>query len=367
MATWASMEITAAVLRTTDGPYSLETVTLDDPGPGEVIVRITAAGLCHTDQIPRMMEGLAPIITGHEGAGVVEVVGPDVPGVAVGDHVICSYASCGACRACERGEPYNCETFMLLNLSGRDGAFATRAHDAAGNDVAARWFAQSSFASHALVAARNLVVVDPDLPLEVLAPLGCGFLTGAGSVLEALGTGKGQSLVVFGAGAVGLAAIMAAAAQGAGPIVAVDLHESRLQLARKVGATSTVVGGAERSMADLMEALGGLADFSFDTTGVPGVILDALRILRPGGHCGVVGVQQGDLTLDPGVLIGKKLSSILEGSAVPHTLIPRLIEWWRDGKFPLEELVRTYPFSEIDAAEAASLSGEVIKPVLIPD
>lgn len=361
------MQITAAILRSTDGPYSLEPVTLDAPGPGEAIVRITAAGICHTDQMPRMMEGFTPIITGHEGAGIVEAVGPEVADVAVGDHVVCSYASCGACAACNRGEPYDCETFMVRNLTGRDVNFGTRAHDAEGNEVASRWFAQSSFATHALVETRNVVVVDPDLPLELLAPLGCGFLTGAGSVLEALSVEAGQSLVVFGAGAVGLAAVMAAAAVGADPIVAVDLNSERLTLAREVGATGTAEGGTDTTMADLMGHLGGLADFTFDTTGVPGVILDALRVLRAGGHCGLVGVQQGDLTLDPGILVGKRLSSILEGNADPQVVIPRLIGLWQDGAFPLERLVRTFPFSAIDEAEAASLSGEVVKPVLTFD
>lgn len=360
------MEITAAVLRTTDGPYSIETVTLDQPAAGELIVAITAVGLCHTDQMPRMMDGFVPIITGHEGAGIVEAVGPDVEGIAVGDHVICSYASCGECAACRRGEPFNCETFMLRNLTGRDVNFGTRVHDAHGDEVASRWFAQSSFASHALVEAHNVVVVDPSLPLELLAPLGCGFLTGAGSVLEALEVGADQHLAVFGAGAVGLAAVMAAAALDAGRIVAVDLNADRLAMAREVGATGTVVGGTDTAMAELMGELGGLADFTFDTTGVPAVILDALRILRPGGHCGLVGVQQGDLTLDPGILVGKRVSSILEGSSDPQAMIPRLIELWQRGQFPVEKLVRTFPLSAIDAAEAASLSGEVIKPVLVP-
>lgn len=361
------MDITAAVLRTTDSPYTLERLELDDPGSGELVVRITAAGLCHTDQIPRMMPGLTPIVTGHEGAGVVEALGSDVEGINVGDHVICSYASCGQCAACGRGEPYNCETFMARNLTGRDVNWGTRARDRDGNEVASRWFAQSSLATHALVEARNVVVVDADLPLELLAPLGCGFLTGAGSVLEALGVAPGQSLVVFGAGAVGLAAVMAGAAVGAAPVIAVDLNPKRLELARQIGATDTVVGGTDSTTTELMAALGGTADFTFDTTGVPAVIQVALSILRPGGHGGLVGIQQGDLTLDPGILVGKRVSSILEGNADPQVMIPRLIELWRDGKFPVERLVQTFPLAAIDEAEAASLSGEVIKPVLIPD
>lgn len=361
------MEITAAVLRSTDGPYRLERVRLDEPGAGEVLVRIVGAGLCHTDQLPRAMEGFCPVITGHEGAGVVEVVGADVTGVQVGDHVVCSYDSCGSCAACGEGRPWNCATFLLRNLTGRDENFATGAHDSDGNEIGSRWFGQSSFATHSVVAARNVVVVDDALPLELLGPLGCGLLTGAGSVLEALAVGEGQSLVVFGAGAVGLAAVMAAAAVGAGPIVAVDLHAKRLALAGELGATATVVGGTESTLASVMEAVGGAADFSFDTTGVPAVILDALRILKLGGHAGLVGIQTGDLTLDSGVLVGKKISSILEGNADPQVTIPKLIALWQDGKYPIERLVQTFPLAAINEAEEASLSGEVIKAVLVPD
>ncbi len=361
------MEITAAVLRTTDGPYRLERVQLDEPGAGQVLVRIVGAGLCHTDQLPRAMEGFCPLITGHEGAGVVEAVGAAVTDVQVGDHVVCSYDSCGECPACGQGRPWNCDTFLARNLTGRDADWTTGAHDADGNEVGSRWFGQSSFATHSLVAARNVVVVDDALPLELLGPLGCGLLTGAGSVLEALAIGAGQSLVVFGAGAVGLAAVMAAAAVGATPIVAVDLHATRLELARELGATATVVGGTETTLASVMEGVGGGADFSFDTTGAPPVMLDALRILKLGGHAGLVGIQTGDLTLDPGVLVGKRVSSILEGNADPQVTIPKLVALWQDGKFPIERLVQTFPLAAINEAEEASLSGEVIKAVLIPD
>ncbi|MBS1848797.1 MAG: zinc-binding dehydrogenase [Actinobacteria bacterium] len=359
------MEITAAVLRTADGPYRLERVTLDEPAEGEIVVRIVGAGLCHTDQLPRAL-GMVPIVTGHEGAGVVEAVGPSVERVAVGDHVVCSYDSCGTCAACGRGEPWNCETFLMRNLTGRDVNWATRMHGADGEEIASRWFAQSSLATHALVPERNVVVVDPSLSLELLGPLGCGLLTGAGSVLEALSVRAGERLVVFGAGAVGLAAVMAAAAVGADRIVAVDVQPRRLTLASELGATDTVPGGGDSLGTDLLGVLGGLADVSFDTTGVPVVIQAALGVLRPGGRCGLVGIQHGDLTLDPGALIGKTVTGILEGNSDPHVVIPRLIGLWQDGKFPIERLVQTFPLAAINEAEEASLSGEVIKPVLLP-
>ena len=360
------MEITAAVLRTTDGPYRLETVELAPPGPDEVLVRVVAAGMCHTDVVPRQLDGFLPIITGHEGSGVVEEVGAEVQGISVGDHVVLSFDSCGRCASCTGGLPSYCDTFMVRNLSGRDVAGQTRVTDADGGEIASRWFGQSSFATHCLATSRNVVVVDEDLPLEAMGPLGCGLLTGAGTVLRSLDVQPGEGLVVFGAGAVGLAAVMAAAVVGADPIVAVDLHQHRLDLARELGATHVVAGDAPGLVEDLSGITGGGATYAVDTTGVPAVMQSALAAVRMGGQVGFVGVQTGDLTLDPVALVGKRVAGILEGDADPHELIPHLIGLWREGRFPFDRLVKTFPLAGINAAEAASLSGEVVKPVLRP-
>lgn len=360
------MKITAAVLRTTDGPYALEDVDLDAPGPDEVLVRIVGAGMCHTDVVPRQMEGFLPIITGHESSGVVEAVGADVAGVAVGDHVVVSFDSCGTCDLCRRGKPSYCESFITRNLTGRDVNWATRVHDAAGAEVASRWFGQSSFATYCLATHRNVVVVDPEVPLELVGPLGCGILTGAGTVLVELAVEADRSVVVYGAGAVGLAAVMAAKVAGATPIVAVDLHQSRRDLALELGATHVLDGADEGIAAAIGEITGGGADYVIDTTGVPSVMLGALAATRLGGHCGFVGVQTGDVVLDPLAIVGKKVSGVLEGGADPHVLIPRLIGLWKEGRFPFDRLVKTFPLAEINEAEAASLSGQVVKPVLIP-
>ena len=363
------MEITAAVLRSTDGPYGLETVQLRDPGPDEVLVRIVGAGMCHTDVVPREELSFSPppIITGHEGAGVVEAVGADVEGIAVGDHVVLTFDSCGNCAACAAGRPAACESFLVRNLLGRALDGSTGVTDADGGEVASRWFGQSSFATHALTTARNTVVVDPSLPLEQLGPLGCGVLTGAGTVLVALDVQPGASVVVFGVGAVGLAAVMAAVVAEASTIVAVDLHDDRLALARELGATHAVRGDAEDLVAQVVDVTAGGADHSVDTTGVPAIMLAALQGLRPGGSCGFVGIQQGDLVLDVTALLGKTAMGVLEGNADPHVLIPRLIELWQAGRFPFDRLIETFPLSAINEAEAAALAGSVIKPVLLPD
>lgn len=360
------MDITAAVLRDAEGRHELESVTLTEPGPGEVLVKVVGVGMCHTDVVPRGMPGLLPIIAGHEGAGIVEAVGDGVSDVTVGDHVVLTFDSCGTCISCQGGEPAYCETFMVRNLTGRDPAWGTRVTDTEGNEIASRWFAQSSFATHCLANVRNTVVVDPELPLELLGPLGCGILTGAGSIFVELDVQEGEGIIVFGAGAVGLAAIMAARVVDADPIIAVDLHESRLELAGELGATHTVDGADPELTARLGEICVGGADHTFDTTGVPSVMQTALATTRIGGRCGFVGVQTGDLVLDPLALVGKRVTGILEGGADPQIVIPELIALWKDGRFPFHRLVRTFPLAEINEAEEASASGEVIKPVLIP-
>ena len=216
------MKTTAAVLRGHDQPYTIESIDLRDLRPHEVLVRIVAAGMCHTDVLPRVPGFIAapPIVAGHEGAGVVEAIGGDVTRVAVGDHVVLSFDSCGTCANCNAGQPAYCDTFIVRNLFGRELDGTNTATDADGAPVAARWFGQSSFASHAITTERNTVVVDKSLPLEKLGPLGCGIQTGAGSILGALDVQPGTSVAVFGAGAVGLAAVMAAKVAGATTIVA---------------------------------------------------------------------------------------------------------------------------------------------------
>jgi aryl-alcohol dehydrogenase len=361
------VKITAAVLRRSDGPYVLEEVDLDPPGPGEILVRVVGAGMCHTDLVPRLSAAFSPppIITGHEGAGLVEAVGEGVRDVRAGDHVVLSFDSCGECANCHAGVPSYCDTFLLRNLLGRRLDGTTGVHDGAGGEISSRWFGQSSFASHCVTNQRNAVVVDRDLPLELFGPLGCGILTGAGSVLVGMAVRPGSSFVVFGAGAVGMAAVMAAKVVGASPIIAVDVVAHRLELAVGLGATHVIDGTRDDVVPQIQELTGG-ADFAFDTTGNPAVIAGAVAALRMTGHCGLVGIQSEPLVLDPAAIIGKTVSGILVGGADPHVVIPELIGLWRQGRFPFERLIKTFPLGAIDAAEEASRSGQVVKPVLIP-
>ena len=361
------MRIEAAVLRDPMGAYEIEEVELADPGPGEVRVRVVGAGMCHTDVLPRA-GGMAapPIVTGHEGSGVVEAIGAGVTSVVPGDHVVLSFDSCGTCRPCTAGAPAYCDTFLPRNLSGVRLDGSTSLTDAQGRPVAARWFGQSSFATHCLATERNVVKVDPSLPLELLGPLGCGVQTGAGSILVAMKVSAGSSLVVFGAGAVGLAAVMAGVVAGATTIVAVDLHQHRLDLALELGATHVFRGDDADLVAGIQAITGGGADYTFDTTGSPVVMRAALTCLRMTGVCGYVGVQTGPLELDGLALIGKTAMGILEGGVDPQTFIPHLIELWQAGRFPFDRLVETFPLSNINEAEQSSLRGGTIKPILIP-
>nr|BFE82361.1 hypothetical protein GCM10020093_049620 [Planobispora longispora] len=259
------------------------------------------------------------------------------------------------------GAPSYCDEFLMRNASGLRTDGTSGATDPTGAPVAARWFGQSAFATHAVATERNLVRVDPSLPLELLGPLGCGLQTGAGSVLNVLNVRPASSIAVFGAGAVGLAAVMAAKVAGAGEIVAVDLHPGRRELALELGATRAV-DGADPELA----AAVGQVDCSFDTTGVPSVVTTAVGVVRPLGTCGLVGAGGGEITLQPESFAGRSIRYIFEGDAVPQQFIPELIRLWQQGRFPFDRLIRTYSLDEINEAERDSANGTTIKPVLLP-
>jgi aryl-alcohol dehydrogenase len=357
----------AAVLRTTDGAYSLETVTVGPPGPGEVLVRVVGAGMCATDHFGRsglLGDTFLPAILGHEGSGVVEEVGPGVTGVVPGDHVVLTFDSCGTCEACVGGGPTNCASFELLNLIGRRPDGTVSARDADGSELTSRWFGQSSYAGYAVATARNVVPVDREAPLELLGPLGCGIQTGAGAVLNVMRPAPTQSLAIFGTGAVGLSAVMAAALAGVGEIVAVDVDAGRRELALELGATRAV-DGADPDVAAAVTAGGPGMDFTLDTTAVGAVMGTAVQALRRPGLAVLVGAGLELLSLHPSQLAGRSVTYVYEGGGIPQVFVPRLVELWRAGRFPFDKLVRTYPLDEIDAAEEDARTGRAVKPVLL--
>lgn len=360
------MKITAAVANGPDQPFSIEPVELDDPRPDEVLVRLVATGVCHTDIFFRDLMPSAAVL-GHEGAGIVEAVGSGVTKLRPGDHVVLSYAFCGVCPSCDAGSPYYCHDFFRFNASGAraDGsATLTRA----GAPLFGNFFGQSSFATHALAHQANTVKVRKDAPLELLGPLGCGIQTGAGSVMNGLEPLPGEPLVVFGAGAVGLAAIMAANLIGCEPIIAVDPLPARRDMAIGLGAHHALDPNAVDPVAAIMEITKGGALYTLECTGIPAVFEQAVRALAPRGSCGLIGAPPpGSLgRIDLGNLLGKgiRIRGLIEGESQSEAFIPHLLELFLDGLLPFDRLVTFYELDQIDTAIRDSLEGRTIKPIL---
>jgi len=362
------MKIKAALSIGAEAPFEIAEVELDEPRADEVLVKLSAVGVCHTDLTMKAAwpEAMSPIVLGHEGAGVVEAVGQDVTGVGPGDHVLLSYRSCGSCPQCAASHATYCHNFRGLNASGSrpDGSTTMRRN---GAQVYGSFFGQSSFASHALAYASNIVVIADDVDLSVAAPLGCGVQTGAGAVLNVLRPAGASSLVVFGAGGVGLSAIMIAHATGVDTIIAVDPVPTRRRLAAELGATATIDPAAD-DVADAVRQLTGAgATHALDTTAIGAVINQAIDALAPLGTLALVGVGAPEVTINVQHVIGggKSLRGVIEGDAVPQEFLPRLLEMHAQGRLPLEKLVRTYDFNDIDAAVADAASGSTVKPVLV--
>ena len=361
------MKITAAVSRGEGDAPTLEQLEQEEPRAGEMRIRLVATGICHTDLHEHPgRHSPQPIVLGHEGAGVVEKLGEGVRGFEVGDHVILSGNSCGACPSCRANRPTYCDLAMPLCFGGQrlDGSTALSCGDEA---IHSHFFGQSSFASHAIVPERTAVKMDKDLPLEKLGPLGCGVVTGAGGVIEALKVDFGDTIAVFGTGGVGLSAVMAAKLVGARRIVAVDINRERLELARELGATDCIPAD-EEGVADKVRAVTGRGvGFSFNTTTVPEVHTTALEVLAMNGTAGFVAAPRGEWAPKMFAMLagGRQLRGILGGDAHPGLFLPRLADYWRQGRFPFDRLLTFYPFAEIDRAFADAHSGKAIKPVLL--
>ncbi|NUU24500.1 MAG: NAD(P)-dependent alcohol dehydrogenase [Streptomycetaceae bacterium] len=366
------MRITAALTETQGAPFTLAPLDLDDPRPGEVVVRIVSSGVCHTDLIVRDQWYPVPLpaVLGHEGAGVVTAVGDGVTYVRPGDHVVLTFNSCGGCRMCAQGRPAYCDQFFAHNFAGTrtDGSTPLHRTDSVEGDVHGVFFGQSAFATYALATERNVVKVDPEAPLEILGPLGCGIQTGAGGVLNSLRPPAGSSIAVFGAGSVGISAVMAAVVAGCTTVVAVDLNGQRLQLAEELGATHVINAAEGDTVERLREITGGLGvDYSLETTAVPAVLRQAVDALNQGGTCGLIGAAAlgTEASVDmSSLLFGRSLRGIVEGDSVPRLFIPKLVDLYRQGRFPFDRLIRTYRFADINEAVEDSEKGTTLKPVL---
>jgi len=364
------VKITAAVARSVHAPLEFETLELDDVRDDEVRVRLVAAGVCHTDALVRngVLPTSLPVVLGHEGAGIVEAIGEGVTAVAVGDHVVLGFNSCGACPQCESGHPAYCADFPRLNFGGQrvDGTTSLRTDS---HPVASHFFGQSSFATHANVAARSVVKVPSTVSLELLGPLGCGITTGAGTVLNVLRPESGSSIVIFGTGAVGNAALLAAIVAGCSTIIMVDVVEKRLELARHLGATHVINGLHEDAVGIVREITGPGAHYAIDTTGNAEVFRQMIDALAPQGSAALVGAAAPgtEASIDIGAFLvnSPTVTAVIEGDAIPQTFIPYLVDLYEKGLFPFDQLIKTYPFADINQAFADSETGVTIKPVVV--
>lgn len=361
------MRVTAAVAREAGAPLALEEIELDEPRDDEILVRMEAVGVCHTDMNARdqRLPCPLPMVFGHEGAGTVAAVGSAVTRVVPGDKVLLTPDFCGHCTRCRMGQTTYCDNVMAVAFGGQRPDGSPRAHRGT-EAIRANFFGQSSFADHALATERNVLPVAADADLSVLAALTCGVQTGAGAVLNAMPMQPGGSFAVFGAGAVGLAALMAAVQSGASHVVAVDRVSSRLDLALELGATHILdVTSGTDVVGEIHKVTGG-CDVVLDTTGVPDVIRQAVLSLGTQGTCGIVAGSGQELSLPTMALVsrGRSLRGIMGGDAVASVFLPRLIQLHDQGRFPFDRLVRHYPFADVNRAMSDSLDGSTIKPVL---
>lgn len=361
--------VTAAVARAAGAPFTIESARLRAPRGDEVLVRVVATGLCHTDLIVRDQYYPVPLpaVLGHEGAGVVEAVGPNVKALATGDHVVLTYGACGHCTSCVGGHGAYCRQFFALNFGGADADGQTAIRDEAGQPLHDHFFAQSSFASYALARENNAIKVPKQAPLELLGPLGCGIQTGAGAVIHSLAVRPGSSFASFGAGAVGMSAVMAARIAGATTIIAVDIVPSRLALALELGATHAI-NSREVDVGDAIREITGGVDYALESTGLPAVLSQGIDALGSRGTMGVVGAPKlgtkAEFDVNSLLLGGHTIRGIVEGDSVPQTFIPQLVQLHLQGRFPFDRLVKFYPLDQINQAAEDSSKGIALKPIL---
>jgi aryl-alcohol dehydrogenase len=365
------MEIKAAVVHEIGGDFSIEQVELSEPNDDEVVVRVVGSGICGTDL--GAVHGHLPIppppsVFGHEGAGIVERVGARVTKVKPGDHVVLAWDYCGECAACKMGKELYCMNFFLHNFHGArpDDSPTMRKGDGI---IHGCFFCQSSFADFALASERNVVKVQDDVPLEVLAPMGCGIMTGAGAVINSLQARPGSSIAVFGTGTVGMSAILAAVVCGCTTIIAVDVNPERLKMAKELGATHAVNAGKADPVETVLDITSGGPEFSLECVGNPEVLRQAVDVLPRLGECGLLGVVPPgtEVSLDMDLIMnGRTVKGVLGGDAIADLFIPKLVELYKQGRFPFDQMITFYPFDEIGKAMGDMAAGKVIKPVLRP-
>ncbi|MCD8098584.1 MAG: NAD(P)-dependent alcohol dehydrogenase [Lachnospiraceae bacterium] len=362
----------AAVTRRPDAAYSIEEVDLAEPKEDEVLVKIVASGLCHTDEFGKQIGLPMPLVLGHEGAGIIEKKGENVEGFEVGDHVVFSFATCGHCRSCISGMPAYCENFNRINFGGTGVDGATKLFQ--NGKGLSMFFGQSSFAQYSTVNARNIVKVDKDVDLSIVAPFGCGIQTETGAVLNAIKPNIEDSIAIFGCGAVGMSAIMAAKVAGCRQIVSVGGNAKSLELAKELGATDTVNRKELAEGVTIAEAVqeisGGGVNYAIDTSGNGNMIMNAIKSTAYHGTIVVLSPTGVLENLDVGadiLMMTRTLKACYEGDSNPQIFIPRLVQLYREGKFPVDRIIAKYNFEDIEQARIDSGKGRVIKAVVVMD
>jgi len=363
------MKITAAVVHERAGPFTIEQIDLCDPRPEELLVEVAASGMCATDLHGR--DGYYtmpyPAVFGHEGAGVVRAVGAGVTGFKPGDHVVMAYPWCGECPNCRSQRQTYCLHAGALKHGGTRADGSTL-HAKDGKPVYGAFFQQSSFGNFTIANERYAVKLRPDVPLEGVCALACGGQTGAGAVLNVMKPKPGDSFAVFGVGAVGLSGLMAAKIAGCDPIIAVDVHEHRLALARELGATHTINhAGRDEVVSDIRKLTGGGVRYSLETSALAPVFREAIEALMPAGECVLLGSARKGTEVSfetPFLQNGRIVRGVIQGDSVPKEFIPQLVEHIMAGRFPVERMITFYDLADINRAAAESASGMTIKPVI---
>ena len=366
------MKIKAAVLYELGGRLEVEEIELAAPKEGEVLVKVAAAGVCHSDisVIDGVIPFPLPTVLGHEGSGVVESVGPGVDQVQKGDHVIFSFIpACGQCFYCLRGKANLCEPALRLGGSLFDGTSRL----ANGKGMSLNHFSSvSCFAEYTVVPQQSAIKIDPDVPLDVVALIGCCVTTGAGAVFNTAMVPPGSSAAVFGCGGVGLSIVQGAAISGAQPIIALDLWQSRLDLAMELGATHTINASTEDGTRVIRELTGGKGvDFAFEAIGNPDTISQAYRSIHWGGTCVCVGVPPADakLTFDSRLIMQERtIKGSLYGSSNPKVDFANLVALYSAGKLKLDQMITgRFPLERINGALEDLRNGIGARSVIVFD
>lgn len=362
------MKIKAAVVPARSAPFQIDTLDLTDPRPDELLVEVVATGLCATDLHGRdgYYDIPYPAVFGHEGAGIVRATGCAVKEFKPGDRVLMAYPWCGECPNCRTDRQTYCINAGPLKHSGRRGDGSTL-HSKDGKPVYSAFFQQSSFGNFTIANERFAVKLQNDVPLDVVCALACGGQTGAGAVLNVMKPKPGDSFVVFGVGTVGLAAMMAAKLTACDPIIAVDVHDHRLKLAKELGATHILNHGSGDIVTKIKKITGLGARHSVETSALPSVFREAVDCLMPAGLCALLGTARSgtEAALEMPVLQhGRQVRGVIQGDSVPKEFIPLLADHIAKGRFPIDKLITYYDLNDINRAADDSASGKAIKPVM---